>query len=95
VTVQSATLKPRRAVLRWTADDPYVEGASTSGVDNYDLLVRKGQGPWQLVLDHTDRTSYTLTGKRGARFSYRVRARDDAPKPNTSAWTQPRGVVLP
>jgi hypothetical protein len=93
VTIQPATLKPKRAVLHWAAEDPYVEGAATTGVDSYDLSMRKGTNPWHRVLSNTESTTYTIAGKHSAHFSYRVRARDG--KGNTSNWTPTRGVVLP
>jgi hypothetical protein len=93
VTIRPATLKPKRAVLHWAAEDPYVEGAATTGVDSYDLSVRKGAGPWKKPLSRVENTSYTIVGKHGTHFSYRVRARDG--NDNSSNWTPVRGVVLP
>jgi hypothetical protein len=92
VTVLRPNVKSGRATLRWQADDPYVEGAKTSGVDSFDLSVRKS-GRWKLLLDHTDDTTHLIKGKHGVTVVYRVRARDDAR--NTSGWSQPRSVRLP
>jgi hypothetical protein len=92
VTILSPKVKPGRATLRWKAEDPYVEGARTSGVDSFDFAVRR-RGRWKVILHHTDATSRVFRGKGGATLIYRVRARDV--RGNTSVWTQARSVHLP
>jgi hypothetical protein len=90
--LSSVLLQGHRAKLRWRGNDPYVEGAKTTGVESYDVGIKKSNH-WKIVLDHTDSTSYVVHGKHGSQILYRVRARDGAG--NTSHWSQPHSVVLP
>jgi hypothetical protein len=84
-------MQGHRARVRWQANDLYVEGAETTGVESYDVGVKKSNH-WKIVLDHTDSTSYIVHGKHGGQIIYRVRARDGAGK--TSHWSQPHSVLL-
>jgi hypothetical protein len=57
--------------VRWSAED-----RSGAGIAGFDVQVRQDNGDWQDWLTGTTATHATFTGHDGARYAFRVRARD-------------------
>ncbi|MDT4912959.1 MAG: hypothetical protein QOC66_2087, partial [Pseudonocardiales bacterium] len=83
---------------RWSATDPKVQGAATSGVGSYDVRYRSatashGFGSYHAWLTGTRLTSATLPVAIGTQYCLSVRARDL--EGNTSAWSTERCFAKP
>lgn len=85
---------------QWTATDPAVAGAATSGVWNYDVRYRSATPSraftayaYPAALQKTTTRSATLTTTPGTQLCFSVRARDNAG--NVSSWTADRCAAMP
>lgn len=76
--------------VSWTGHD--VELFSyTSGLRDFRLQQRVGNGSWVTVSDWTTATSKSFDVNAGRTYSYRVRARDE--RGNKSGWSAPVSVT--
>jgi NitT/TauT family transport system substrate-binding protein len=85
----SKTRKGNSVTVSWKGTD--VPGARdvtdvSSGVKNYDLATRVGNGAWRTRIAGSSATSFKLNVKQGEKAQVRVRARDKAG--NTGRWAQ-------
>jgi uncharacterized protein YkwD len=77
--------------LAWSGSDPLLV-TRTAGIASFDLARRKPGGTWTTIKSATTRTSLTLTASAGARYQFRVRARDKAG--NVGDWSATRDVTV-
>lgn len=77
--------------LAWVGTDPAL-ATLTAGMASYDLARRKPGGTWSTIRSGATRTSLTLGARKGARYQFRVRARDAAG--NIGAWSDHRSVTV-
>jgi hypothetical protein len=81
----------RRARLHWSGSDRKLV-TLTAGVRSYDVQRRREGGSWVTVRSRITDTSASITGTRGVRYQFRVRARDRAG--NIGAWSSIRNVTI-
>jgi len=97
-TDPNATLKTassaagsRSIHLSWSGRDPWL-ATLTSGLGSYDVARRRLGGSWTIIRTGRVGTSLTISGSKGARYQFRVRARDAAG--NVGAWSDTRSVTV-
>jgi predicted RNase H-like HicB family nuclease len=66
--------------VRWKGED------AVSGLVDFDLQVKEGEGEWRPWLSHTPQTGSPFTGLDGVRYQFRVRATDKAG--NVEPWSE-------
>jgi hypothetical protein len=86
-------------MLTWGGTD------NLSGIQNYDVQYKVGDGPWLLGLQQVTQTSYHVTGlSNGVTYYFRTRATDnvgnvqswsDGPQAYTTAITAPLSLIQP
>jgi hypothetical protein len=86
-------------ILTWSGTD------NLSGIQNYDVQYKVGDGPWLLGLQQTTLTSYHVTGVQdGVTYYFRARATDNVnnlqpwssgAQAQTTVTTAPRSTILP
>ncbi|MCY7419747.1 MAG: hypothetical protein LH650_14890 [Chloroflexi bacterium] len=77
--------------LAWTGKDPLLV-ARTAGRGSYDLARRNPGGTWTTIKSATTRTTLMLSASKGARYQFRVRARDRAG--NLGDWSATKDVTV-
>ena len=82
-TVLAPLVRGTRATVRW-------RGNATAA--RYDVQLRRGGSPWQLVRTGLSSRSLIVRGRRGSRFTVRVRAVDATGF--VGLWSQPRAIVF-
>jgi uncharacterized protein YkwD len=80
-----------RARLAWSGHDRRLV-TLTSGIASYDVERRREGGSWALVRSRVSITAASITGTRGVRYQFRVRARDRAG--NVGEWSSVRSVTI-
>ena len=80
-----------RARVHWSGSDRRLV-TLTAGVGSYDVQRRREGGSWVLVRSRITDTAASVTGTRGARYQFRVRARDRAG--NIGEWSSARSVTI-
>jgi uncharacterized protein YkwD len=80
-----------RARVRWSGSDRKLV-TLTAGVGSYDVQRRRVGGSWVIVRSRVTDTAASITGARGVRYQFRVRARDRAG--NVGEWSAARSVTI-
>jgi hypothetical protein len=80
-----------RARLQWSGADRRLV-TLTAGIGTYDVQRRRSGGSWATVRRGVTVTAGSVSGKRGARYQFRVRARDRAG--NVGTWSDARSVTI-
>ena len=91
VTSISSAVGSRVARVRWSGTDPRL-ATGTAGIGTYDVQRRREGGSWVTVRSRVTGSSATLSGRRGVRYQFRVRARDRAG--NVGEWSPTRSVTV-
>ncbi len=83
----------RSVTFRWTGHDKKLQ-THTSGLDGFDVQVRRDGGDWDTIRHGTSATSLTLRDRaRGHWYGFRVRAADQ--RGNLSEWTNEGRIWVP
>jgi uncharacterized protein YkwD len=80
-----------RARLHWSGSDRKLV-TLTAGVRSYDVQRRRDGGSWVTIRSRVTDTAASITGRRGVRYQFRVRARDRAG--NIGEWSSVRSVTI-
>ena len=80
-----------RARVQWSGADRRLV-TLTAGVASYDIERRRAGGSWTTVRSRVTGTGASVTGTRGVRYQFRVRARDRAG--NVGEWSPTRSVTV-
>jgi hypothetical protein len=91
LTSLSSQVGSRRARVDWSGADPLLV-TRTAGIASYDVQRRPTGGSWVTVRSRVTGTAASVTGTRGVRYQFRVRARDRAG--NIGAWSSVRSVTI-
>ena len=86
----SATGSGRARVL-WSGSDRRLV-TLTAGVASYDVERRREGGSWAIVRSRVTITAASITGTKGVRYQFRVRARDRVG--NVGEWSPVRSVTI-
>ena len=76
--------------LDWSGSDPRL-ATLTAGLRSYDVARRRPGGTWSIIRSGKTGTSLTMRATKGARYQFRVRARDAAG--NVGDWSDTRSVT--
>jgi uncharacterized protein YkwD len=77
--------------LAWSGSDPPL-ATLTAGLRSYDVARRRPGGTWSIIRSGKTGTSLTVSSSKGARYQFRVRARDAAG--NVGDWSDTRSVTV-
>jgi uncharacterized protein YkwD len=91
LTKASSAKGSKSISLAWSGTDPRLV-TLTAGVRSYDVARRKRGGSWSTIRTGTTRTSLTGRYTVGARYEFRVRARDAAG--NVGDWSSVKAVTV-
>jgi hypothetical protein len=91
LTSASSALGSGAARVRWHGSDRLLV-TLTAGLDSYDIQRRRVGGTWTTIRSRVRSTALTTRGTKGARYQFRVRARDEVG--NVGAWSQVRTVTI-
>jgi hypothetical protein len=83
--------RSRRARLRWAGSDRRLVTLN-AGIASYDIQRRRVGGAWTTVRSRVTDPAASITGTRGVRYQFRVRARDRAG--NIGEWSSVRSVTI-
>lgn len=91
VTRATSPSGSRTALVRWHGSDARL-ATGTAGVASFDVQRRRVGGSWATIRTRATGTGTSVSGKRGVRYQFRVRARDRAG--NVGDWSSPRSVTV-
>jgi uncharacterized protein YkwD len=91
LTSATSTAGTRAARIHWSGTDPLLV-TRTAGVGTFDVQRRRSGGSWATVRSRVTGTAASITGTRGVRYQFRVRARDRAG--NVGEWSPTRSVTV-
>jgi uncharacterized protein YkwD len=91
LTSASSVAGSGRARLHWAGADRRLV-TLTAGIGTYDIQRRRAGGTWSIVRRGVSDTAASVTGSRGVRYQFRVRARDRAG--NVGSWSDARSVTI-
>jgi len=91
LTTATSLTGSRSIRLTWSGYDPRL-ATLTAGLRTYDVVRRRQGGVWSTIRSATSGTSLTMRSSKGARYDFRVRARDAAG--NVGSWSAMRSVTV-
>ncbi len=91
LTSATSTAGTRAARIHWSGTDPLLV-TRTAGIASYDVQRRRVGGSWAIVRSHVTGAAASISGSRGVRYQFRVRARDRAG--NVGEWSSVRSVTI-
>jgi uncharacterized protein YkwD len=91
LTKASSTTGSRAIHLTWSGSDPRL-ATLTAGLRSYDVVRRRPGGTWSTIRSDTTGTALTMRSSKGARYDFRVRARDAAG--NVGVWSKIRSATV-